>query len=71
MAGTAFFALAEAIDFLGPERILFATDDPHDDPGGNMKFRDVHLLAVNQNLPEETKELVRDGNAERLFKLDG
>ena len=64
-------ALPEAIEFLGAERFLFATDYPHDDPGGSMKFRDVQLLAVNQNLSEETKELIRHGNAERLFKLDG
>ncbi len=64
-------ALPDAIDFLGAERFLFATDYPHDDPGGSMKFRDVQLLAVNRNLSEETKELIRHGNAERLFKLDG
>ena len=63
-------ALPEAVEFLGPERFLFATDYPHDDPGGSMKFRDVQLLAVNKNLSEETKELIRHGNAERLFKLD-
>ena len=64
-------ALPEAIEFLGAERFLFATDYPHDDPGGSMKFRDVQLLAINQNLSEETKELIRHGNAERLFKLNG
>ncbi len=63
-------ALPDAVEFLGPERFLFATDYPHDDPGGSMKFRDVQLLAVNKNLSEETKELIRHGNAERLFKLD-
>lgn len=63
-------ALPDAVDFLGAERFLFATDYPHDDPGGSMKFRDVQLLAVNRNLSEETKELIRHGNAERLFKLD-
>ena len=64
-------ALPDAIDFLGAERFLFATDYPHDDPGGSMKFRDVQLLAVNKNISEDTKELIRHGNAERLFKLDG
>ena len=64
-------ALPDAIDFLGPERFLFATDYPHDDPGGSMKFRDVQLLSINQNISDETKELIRHGNAERLFKLDG
>ena len=64
-------ALPDAIEFLGPERFLFATDYPHDDPGGSMKFRDVQLLSINQNISDETKELIRHGNAERLFKLDG
>ena len=64
-------ALPDAIDFLGPERFLFATDYPHDDPGGSMKFRDVQLLSINQNISDETKELIRHGNAERLFKLNG
>ena len=36
--------LPEAIEFLGAERFLFATDYPHDDPGGRMKFQDVELL---------------------------
>ena len=63
-------ALPDAVEFLGPERFLFATDYPHDDPGGSMKFRDVQLLAVNKSLSEDTKELIRHGNAERLFKLD-
>ncbi|MDE0342977.1 MAG: amidohydrolase family protein [Deltaproteobacteria bacterium] len=63
-------ALPDAIEFLGAERFLFATDYPHDDPGGSMKFRDVQLLAVNKNISDETKELIRHGNAERLFKLD-
>ena len=63
-------ALPGAIEFLGPERFLFATDYPHDDPGGSMKFRDVQLLSINQNISDETKELIRHGNAERLFKLN-
>ena len=36
-----------------------------------MKFRDVQLLSINQNISDETKELIRHGNAERLFKLNG
>lgn len=63
--------LPAAIDFLGAERFLFATDYPHDDPGGSMKFRDVELLAANQKISEEAKELIRYGNAARLFHLDG
>ena len=61
--------LVEAIEFLGPERFLFATDYPHDDPGGRMKFEDVRLLRDNPKISEEAKELIRWQNATRLFRL--
>jgi predicted TIM-barrel fold metal-dependent hydrolase len=61
--------LAGAVEFFGAERFLFATDYPHDDPGGRMKFKDVELLAANRNLSESNKELIRAGNAQRLFQL--
>ncbi len=63
--------LAEAIEFLGAERFLFATDYPHDDPGGRMKFQDVELLRNNPNISESAKELMRWKNAQRLFRLNG
>jgi predicted TIM-barrel fold metal-dependent hydrolase len=61
--------LPEAIEFLGPERFLFATDYPHDDPGGRMKFEDVRLLAENQRITEAAKERIRWQNAKQLFRL--
>ena len=61
--------LAEAIEFLGAERFLFATDYPHDDPGGRMKFEDVRLLRENPKISEAGKELIRWKNAQRLFRL--
>jgi len=61
--------LGEAIEFLGAERFLFATDYPHDDPGGRMKFEDVRLLRDNPKISEEAKELIRWKNAKRLFNL--
>jgi predicted TIM-barrel fold metal-dependent hydrolase len=61
--------LVEAIEFLGPERFLFATDYPHDDPGGRMKFEDVRLLKENTNIAEPAKELIRWKNARNLFQL--
>jgi predicted TIM-barrel fold metal-dependent hydrolase len=61
--------LSEAIKFLGPERFLFATDYPHDDPGGRMKFEDVRLLRTNPRITEEAKELIRYKNAQRLFRI--
>ena len=61
--------LVEAIEFLGAERFLFATDYPHDDPGGRMKFEDVRLLRENPKISEDAKELIRWKNAQRLFQL--
>lgn len=63
--------LAEAIAFLGAGRFLFATDYPHDDPGGRMKFQDVELLKNNPNISETDKELIRWKNAQQLFRLNG
>jgi predicted TIM-barrel fold metal-dependent hydrolase len=61
--------LVEAINFLGADRFLFATDYPHDDPGGRMKFKDVELLAVNAKISESDKDLIRFENAKRVFKI--
>jgi predicted TIM-barrel fold metal-dependent hydrolase len=61
--------LSEAIAFLGAERFLFATDYPHDDPGGRMKFEDVRLLRDHKQISEDAKELIRYKNAQRLFHL--
>jgi len=59
--------LPEAVEFLGAERFLFATDYPHDDPGGKMKFEDVRLLQENPRISEADKELIRWKNAAKLF----
>ena len=59
--------LAEAVRLFGATQFLFATDYPHDDPGGRMKYRDVELLRANQDIAEDAKELLWHGNAERLL----
>jgi predicted TIM-barrel fold metal-dependent hydrolase len=61
--------LPEAIEFLGAERFLFATDYPHDDPGGRMKFEDVRLLRDHKEISDNAKDLIRFKNAQRLFSL--
>jgi predicted TIM-barrel fold metal-dependent hydrolase len=61
--------LAEAVQFVGAERFLFATDYPHDDPGGRMKFQDVELLAGNSTISEPDKERIRGENARALFGI--
>jgi len=48
---------------------LFATDYPHDDPGGAKKFEDVGLLAANAAMSESVKNQLRHENADRVFNL--
>ena len=60
--------LAEAIDTFGASRFLFATDYPHDDPGGRMKFRDAELMRAHQGISEADKALINCGNAQRLLR---
>ena len=61
--------LIGGIDFVGADRFLFATDYPHDDPGGAKKFEDVELLAANDQMSETVKDQLRYKNAERVFNL--
>jgi predicted TIM-barrel fold metal-dependent hydrolase len=61
--------LVEAAEFIGADRFLFATDYPHDDPGGTMKFKDVELLAANTRFSEADKERIRSENACEVFGL--
>ena len=51
----------------GAARFLVATDYPHNDPGGRVKFSDVELLRSNDKISIDDKELMRRYNAERLF----
>lgn len=59
--------LGEAVGLFGATQFLFATDYPHDDPGGRMKFRDVELLEARTDVSERDKELILSGNALRLL----
>jgi len=59
--------LGEAVALFGASQFLFATDYPHDDPGGRMKFRDVELLNRRADIGVADKELIWSGNALRLL----
>jgi len=59
--------LGEAVALFGATQFLFATDYPHDDPGGRMKFRDVELLNKRADISSQDKELIWSGNALRLL----
>lgn len=55
--------LPESINALGASQFLFATDYPHDDPGGRMKWKDVELLRAHPKISEADKDLIRSKNA--------
>ncbi len=59
--------LAEAVRLFGASQFLFATDYPHDDPGGRMKYRDVELFGANHAIAEDDKTLIWHKNAARLL----
>jgi predicted TIM-barrel fold metal-dependent hydrolase len=59
--------LADIVAEFGAERFLFATDYPHDDPGGRMKYKDVELLEANGAIGAKEKEAIRSGNALHLL----
>lgn len=62
--------LVEAIEFIGPTQFLFATDYPHDDPGGRMKFHDTKVLMENKKLSADVKDRIAHRNAIELFRLE-
>ena len=59
--------LAQTVATFGASQFLFATDYPHDDPGGKMKYRDVELFSANRDISEADKALIWSRNAERLL----
>jgi predicted TIM-barrel fold metal-dependent hydrolase len=59
--------LGEAVALFGATQFLFATDYPHDDPGGRMKFKDVELLQRRADISVADKQLIFSGNALRLL----
>ena len=59
--------LPEAMELFGASQFLFATDYPHDDPGGRMKYKDVQLLRDNPRITEEAKDIIRSTSAAAML----
>ena len=59
--------LPEAMEVFGASQFLFATDYPHDDPGGRMKYKDVELLRDNPRISEDAKEIIRYKSAAAML----
>ena len=56
--------------FLGASQFLFATDYPHDDPGGRMKYKDVQLLRDHTKISEEDKDIIRYKSAAAMLPAE-
>ena len=54
---------------VGSYRFLYATDYPHDDPGGLKKWEDRELFEANDRIPQADKDRIRWQNAHELFNL--
>ena len=61
--------LPDSIDLLGASQFLFATDYPHDDPGGRMKYKDVQLLRDHTRISEADKEIIRHTSAAAMLPV--
>ena len=59
--------LPESVELLGASQFLFATDYPHDDPGGRMKYKDVELLRDNPRITEDAKQIIRYKSAAAML----
>jgi predicted TIM-barrel fold metal-dependent hydrolase len=59
--------LPDSVELLGASQFLFATDYPHDDPGGRMKYKDVQLLRDNPRITEDAKEIIRYKSAAAML----
>ena len=59
--------LPESVELLGATQFLFATDYPHDDPGGRMKYKDVELLRDNPRITEDAKQIIRYKSAAAML----
>ena len=58
-----------AMDFFGPERVLFGTDTPFDATGGQY-FTQETLRAIGDiEMPPQTRAALLSGNARRILKL--
>jgi predicted TIM-barrel fold metal-dependent hydrolase len=63
-------ALMCALDFFGPDRMVFATDTPYDNELGERVYRETIPAVEGMPVPQTVKQQIFEGNARRLFKLD-
>ena len=63
-------ALMCGYEFFGAEHIVFATDFPYDDEEGDRFTRQVIGSVEAMTVPDEHKNMIFEGNARKLLRLD-
>jgi uncharacterized protein len=58
-----------ALDFFGPERVLFGTDTPFDATGGQYFTHETLRALGDIQMPAQTQAALLNGNARRILKL--
>jgi predicted TIM-barrel fold metal-dependent hydrolase len=58
-----------ALDFFGPERLMFATDMPYDCQNGDKLLRESIRSVNEMSIPENQRKMIFEENARKLFRL--
>lgn len=64
-------AIRCALEFFGPEHVLFASDSPYDPEKGPGFIRETIANLVGLDISEEDRHKIFAGNAQRLFGIEG
>jgi predicted TIM-barrel fold metal-dependent hydrolase len=62
-------ALMCALDFFGPDHMVFATDTPYDNLFGERVYRETIPAVEAMPVSDAVKQQIFEGNARRLFRL--
>lgn len=56
--------------FFGPEHMLFGTDAPYDGEDGDWATRSIIQYIEMMNIPNHEKNMIFEGNAKKILKID-
>src|SRR5690606_28551009 len=62
-------AVEHALEFFGPERVIFASDAPFDPEGGPMYIRETLAVIDALDVPDQTRAAIYQDNTARLLNL--
>ena len=68
-SGFAPKVIEQAVDFFGPERVLFGSDAPFDVQDGRIFISETLRSIDNMAVPPDTKVAILTNNAKRILKI--